>query len=247
MIRFFTNFDGVEYQLRYVVVNPFNFPAFMSWVRRFPNVREILLDTGVETFFLRQNLPDYPRWFLKQYIRLIEILNDFYARRYKVIVTVPDIPCDYPGRGYLYPWNVKRTIEYIQYFLDNIIPKYDKITFMAVVQGKKDSIPSVLKTYMEHQDVYREFSLIALGPTCSTRAWKTLAELILRFDAITRHRYHVFGPTKRTIKLVAGRVRYMYSFDSTGYFHNGKLRAHRRERTRAFLEWIKDLPPEVEY
>jgi len=248
MIKFFTNIVCIDYPLKYIVTNPFQKSWLYLYLRMHGNsVKEVLIDTGVETLFMRHNLPDYPEHFIRDYIRFIELLNDWLAKKYKVYVVIPDIPVDYPGRDSLYPYNVHRTIEYIKYFLDNVVPKYDKITFIAPIQGKKDNIPSVLKTYTDYYELYKEFEMVALAPTCTTRKWKLLAEMILRFDHITKHKYHIFGAHIKTIQFIADKVKNMYSFDSSSYFWLNGRKTSGYQRTEVLKQFLKKLPPNIDF
>ncbi len=243
-MRFFTSFDRINIPLKYIVVNPTTFQRFNTWYREYGyNLKEILLDTGVDTLFKQLNLKDYPQWWINNYINIIGSLNSF-AKRHgvKVYAVIPDVPVDYKGREHLYPWNVSRTIQYIQYFMNKVIPRYKNIVFVPVVQGAKDSVLSIITTYKKYYDIYKKFEIVALGPTCSTRKYKKLANMILKFDQIAQHEYHAFGPSLKTIKLVHGKARNMHSFDSTGYFWNGNKRVHGgEERTRSLLEYCKKL------
>lgn len=250
-IKFFTNPLGITIPLKYITINPYHEQQYIEYIVKF-RPREILLDTGVDYLFNILNYRDYPKGWINRYVVMIGKVYSI-IRRYniKLFIVIPDIPVDYEGREHLYPWNVKRTLEYIRYFLDNVMPKYEKITFIAPVQGKRDSISSVLKTYVENIDLYREFKYIAIAPTCTTRKYKLLAELITRFDhAVSHnygeHKYHVFGPGLKTIQLIASKVRNMYSFDSTAYFYyNHKRVCAGRERTESLIHFCKKLPSNV--
>jgi len=179
VIKFFTSFDRIDMQLKYVTLNPFSFRRFLSWVYRYPGVKEILLDTGVDTLFNPEfkGLMDYPSWYLSDYLKVVSYLDRIIARKFnaKIFAVIPDIPADYPGRGHLYPWNVKRTIEYIQYFVEKIVHRFQNITFIPVVQGAKDSITSVVNTYRKYYDLYKRFQIVAVGPTCTTLKYKKLS------------------------------------------------------------------------
>ncbi|RLG79449.1 MAG: hypothetical protein DRO40_12885 [Thermoprotei archaeon] len=250
-IKFFTSFDRIEMQLKYVTLNPFSFRRFLSWIYRYPDVKEILLDTGVDTLFNHRGLKDYPSWYLSEYLKCVYYLDRIIARKFNVEVfaVIPDIPADYPGRKHLYPWNVKRTIEYIQYFLEKVVHRYQNITFIPVVQGAKDSISSVVNTYERYFDLYKKFQLVAVGPTCITRKYKKLAKLILTFDRVTNHEYHVFGPGLATIRIVHDKVKNMRSFDSTAYvkrYTRYKYREYNGLKD-ALKEFMLKLPPNIEY
>jgi len=253
VIKFFTCFEKINMQLKYVTVNPFSFKRFLLWINKYPKVKEILLDTGVETLFSPEfkGLPDYPSWYLHDYLRVISYFDKVIAKKYdaKIFVIIPDIPTDYPGRGNLYPWNVKRTIEYIQYFIDKVIHRFNNVEFIPVVQGSKDSITSVVNTYKKYHDLYKKFNLVALGPTCSTRAFKKLAKLILVFDKITQHEFHVFGPGIKTIKLVYDKVGNMRSFDSTSYVKQYTKYKYREYNglTDALVKFMSALPSNIDY
>jgi len=250
-IKFFTTFDRIEIQLKYVTLNPFSFKRFISYFLRFPDIEEVLLDTGVETLFHPEfrGLIDYPASYISDYLKVLSYLNTVVAKRATVFAVIPDIPCDYPGRGHLYPYNVKRTIEHIQYFLDKYVNKFRNVTFIPVVQGAKDSISSVINTYKQYYELYRKFEIVAVGPTCTTMKYKKLAKLIITFDIVAEHEYHVFGPSLRTIQLIHDKVKNMRSFDSSAYIKSYvkyKYRGH-NGITEALREYMKKLPPNVIY
>jgi len=251
MIKFFTSFDRIDYPLRYVTVNPFTFQRFPKWFNYYGyQVKEILLDTGVDTLFHIYNLKDYPKHHINNYINIISYFNKL-AKKHdiKVIVTIPDIPSDYPSREHLYPYNVIRTIEYIEYFKEKVIPRYDNVIFMPVVQGKKDSWLSLVTTYKKYYNIYKDFEIVAVGIVCVSTKYKKLANIILEFDQITDHNYHVFGPSIKAIRLVYDKVKSMYSFDSSAFvktYCKYKYREY-KNRVHALQEFLKKMPPNIIY
>ena len=249
MVKFFTNPTGLRVRLKYIVVNPVTEGLHIRYIVGNRDwIREILIDTGVDYLFNMIGYRDYPRWWINKYIMFIRRIEQLVqGTDIKLFATIPDIPADYRGREKLYPWNVHRTIEYIQYFMHNIIPLFNNIEWIAPIQGRRDDILSVVRTYTENIDLYKNFRYVAIAPTCTTRKYRLLSELILRMDNVIRYynidqKYHVFGPSLKTIRIVYGKAVNMYSFDSTAYyFFNDKKTSSPQERTLALLHYCRKL------
>ncbi len=248
-MKFFTNPTGLLLGLKYIVINPVTENLHLRYIRKNKNfIREILIDTGVDYLFNIYNLKDYPHWWINKYLLLIRrVVNIVKNNNIKIFTVIPDIPTDYPTRTSLYPWSIKKTTEYIEYFLEKIIPNTNETIWIAPVQGKKDDIHSILKTYMDNYELYKHFEYVAIAPTCTTKRYRLLAELIIRFDIMIRthnprQKYHVFGPGIRTISMIVNKVKNMYSFDSTAYYYyNSKKAVAGHERTKALLQYCIKL------
>jgi len=249
VIRFFTSCHGLSIAYPYVIVQALLKDEGIRYVERF-RPRAVWIEPNVHKFFAEYNLPDYPSWFINEYAQTVKVLSKVFERLgvEEVFYTIPDVPCDYPGRESLYPFNVERTLHYIKLFKQKYVNDIPA-TPVAVVQGKKDVISTVINAYLKNKDLYDEFELIAVGPTCATRNAVKLAKLVLSFDRVTARPYHVFGPSLAAIKRVVGKVKMMYSFDNSSYyFHNGrkiKNRCERAQALKAYLQKLESLGVEV--
>ena len=213
-ILFFTTFDAIEAYHPNIVVNPHILRALPAYVRRHGEPERVLVDTGVHKLFHDLNLVDYPPGYLFEYHKAIVRVSRLLGSA-EIYWVVPDIPCDYPGRENLYPYNVKKTLEYVQRYLrirDNLPG-----TPIAVVQGRRDDVGSVISTYRDNTHLYGEYAYLAIGPVCHTKRWALLARLILSFDHIAHAPFHCFGIHLRALEIVAHSTKKFRSFDSTAY------------------------------
>ena len=93
MVIFYTSIEGLEPTLvcyPYIVINPFSFDEglrYISICRK--HIKSILIDTGVEKLFKYQNLKDYPKWFVNDYVNMIRHLTLRYGSKYEIIYTIP--------------------------------------------------------------------------------------------------------------------------------------------------------------
>lgn len=221
--RAFTNPVNVDTAWQYVNTNPFSLSHFRPWIAMFGHdVKAVLVDTGVHSIFRDPSVSDYPAGFLQRYltvIRSVAAILKLYAPQAELYYIVPDIPVDYPGRGYLYPWNVKRTVEYARLFLE-----YRKTLpgeAIAVVQGRQNDPWSTVAAYREHEDVYGEYSYLALGPTCTSRRVSLLAKQISLFDSVVHVRFHAFGVHSSVLSyMVRHRIPAckLVSIDTSSYY-----------------------------
>jgi len=230
----------------YAVVNPYgsNYYESLAWLRRCRGVaREVIVDTAVHKLFAELNLVDYPAWYLHRYLRFVRDVAHMVGRRATVWYVIPDIPVDYPGRESLYPYNVERTAQYIEMFLDRYVDALRPARPIAVVQGRKDDIRSVLDTYAKYEHLYSQFEVVGLGPVCQTRRWRLLAKLIVAFDRAVARPFHSFGVHISAVEKALGwGPRAWRSFDTTAYHWSGKRRvANPREREEAFVRYIEKL------
>lgn len=185
-------------------------------------------------------MKDYPRGHILKYYQTSRYL----AKRYKDVkfyFVIPDVPSDYDNNPI--PDNIEKTIKYIEDYLQHeYLSDLDNAEVIAVVQGKKDIISSVVYTYKRYYDLYKNFKFLGLGPTCSTKSVKKLARLILTFDNVVNKPFHVFGPNLRAIKLVVGKVKRMYSFDSGSFQWIGSRRTtNKSERMMVFIQYIEKV------
>jgi len=247
MVKFFSSVLGLKKLcFSYAVVNPYgpNYYESLVWLRRCRDVvREVIVDTAVHKLFADLNLVDYPQWYLHRYLRFIKDVASLVGRRATVWYVVPDIPVDYPGRESLYPYNVERTAQYIELFLERYVDVLRPARPIAVVQGRKDDVRSVIDTYRRYEHLYRQFELVGIGPTCTTRNYTMLYKLLLAVERSVARPYHAFGIHLKALELLLKwKPRNFYSFDSTSYHWFGKRRVSSpREREEAFLRYVQKL------
>ncbi len=259
--RAFTNPVNIPAEWPFINTNPFDESHFTWYLRCCgDSTRAILIDTGVHTLFRDPRVRDYPPGFLARYnsfIQRVARLAERYASEAVLYYVVPDIPVDYPGRGYLYPWNVERTVEYARVYLklSRGLPGEP----IAVVQGRPDDPASTVRAYREYYDVYGEYSYVALGPTCTSRNVKGLARQLAAFDAVVHTRWHAFGVHTKALAYMASRgipLCRLASVDSSSYwfdiaYRNGRgkskddmaeILVRRMRRIQGFLNTIKCKP-----
>jgi len=254
VVIFYTTVEGLEPRLMcypYIVCNPWSYSECLQYLSMCRDVvKSIIFDTGVEKLFKRMNLRDYPEWYIKQYVSMVKRIAVQYGRSIEVVYTIPDIPVDYPNRESLYPWNVQRTVEYIELFRDRYIDYLKPALAMPVVQGRKDDIRSVLDTYFRYEHLYNEFPLIGLGPTCSTKNWLLLGRLIVSFDRNVMRPFHSFGAHLKAIEWVLKwKPRNFRSFDSSAYHwikdengvHRVKTRKESVESLKRYIERLRGI------
>ncbi|WP_148678131.1 hypothetical protein [Thermofilum pendens] len=198
----------------HVVVNPYVYYDWEQWLKKC-RPEGVLVDTGVHKVFKESGGFEYPSGFEYGYARFISRVHA-QARVEEFYYVIPDYPSDYPGMEQFYPLNVEKTLESIKRWLTRV----DSLpgTAVAVVQGKKDDPLSPVRVYSENRELYDEFELVALGPTCASNRWGVLAKMILAFDSVTAKPFHVFGPSLRAVARVAGRTRRFFSFDSSAMY-----------------------------
>jgi len=181
-------------------------------------IKEVIIDTGVFKFFEKLGLKDYPVWFLSRYVRALLKVRNLFSHEFHIYYVIPDIPVDYEGRASLYPWNVKRTIEYIKYFLRWYVNELKPLEPIAPVQGgpKPDATPA--KVFRKHYEIYSKFYYLALAPTCSTKLLHRLADMIETFDKEVDRPYHAFGVHVRVFDILKLRkIIWFRSFDTSSY------------------------------
>ncbi|RLG82834.1 MAG: hypothetical protein DRO39_09125 [Thermoprotei archaeon] len=247
MTKFFTSVLGFKAVcFDYAVVNPYgsNYSECVSWLRRCRrHVREVLVDTAVHKLFHDHNLTDYPQWYIHHYVRFIRHVLEVVGSSAKVYYAIPDIPVDYEGREFLYPYNVERTVHYIQLFLEKYVDALKPAVPVAVVQGRRDDVRSVIDTYIRYEDIYSQFELIGVGPTCHSRNYRKLAQMLLAVERTVSRRYHAFGIHYNTLKLfMSWRPEKFYSFDSTAYYWIGRRRIRNpKERLESLSKYLHKL------
>ncbi len=221
--RAYTNPVNVPAEWPFVNTNPFDLQHFRRWVEEHGgSLRAVLVDTGVHTLFRDPRRRDYPPGFLSRYIQAIHEaarVLERHASTAELYYVVPDIPVDYPGREHLYPWNVRRTVEYAREFLRlrRGIPGEP----VAVVQGRPGDPWGTVKAYLDNVDVYGEYGYLALGPTCTSRNVRALAAQIAAFDSVIHTRFHAFGVHSSVLSYMARHgipACRLHSIDTSSYY-----------------------------
>jgi len=250
MVIFYTSIEGLEPTLvcyPYIVINPWSFYEGLRYIQICRDkIKSILIDTGVDKLFNYMKLKDYPDWYVRQYVQMIRRIAVMYGKRYEIYYVIPDIPCDYPGREHLYPWNVQRTVEYIEMFRSRYIDALKPARPIAVVQGRRDDIKSVIDAYHRYEHIYNEFEILDLGPVCTTKKWSILADMIIAFDRNVSRPFHSFGAHIKAVeKALKWRPKNWRSFDSSAYKYVNKdthrLAKTRKEIATSFLGYIQRL------
>jgi len=244
MVKVFIPIHGISNVcVSRVVINPHNRAEDLRYLAKCREcIEEVLIDTGVHKLFHKLNVRDYPPWYITQYVSFVKevVLRFSNVRIYYVI---PDIPVDYDGRESLYPWNVERTVEYITLFRDRYIDSLKPAVPIAVVQGKKDDVGSVINAYFKYEYLYSEFEMVGIGPTCTSKNWRKLALLLLSCERHIPRPFHSFGAHLAAVKKVLEwSPRRFRSFDTSAFHWVGTSRSrNRREREESLLNYLSKL------
>ncbi|ADJ54244.1 hypothetical protein HAV1_gp21 [Hyperthermophilic Archaeal Virus 1] len=163
---------------------------------------------------------------------------------------VPDYPSDYENNPI--GDNIERTIRNIEY----ATTKYPNVKWIIPIQGKKDDVASVIKTFEQvvNMGVLDRYSHIAIAPTCTTHNIKFLRDVSMliwkRVKQLEKNgRYikiHMFGTTMKAWKHIAP---YIDSTDTivTNYWClplMGKMCTTREEKEKAwqiFLQRVAEV------
>ena len=244
MVRMYVSIGGIVICYPYITVNPMIEREALNYIKKCRHdIISILVDTGVDTLFKRYNLVDYPEWYIPKYIEFIKAVTARASNDTEVLYTIPDVPVDYDGREKLYPWNVERTLEYIELFKAKYINLLRPAKPVPVVQGAKDDIDSIIRTYKENKSLFDEFEIIGLGPTCHTRNWRKLGKMILAFDRVVNRPFHSFGAhIKAIIWVLQWNPKHFRSFDTSAFYRtNNKMVNGRIERTESLVRYIQKI------
>jgi hypothetical protein len=155
----------------YIIVNIFDETSFKYINPK--SAKSVIIDSGVHTVFHKRGLKEYPggyqAWIQKavkwwEFVRTI--ISDVYA-------VVPDYPSDYENNPIAD--NVERTIRNIEY----AVVKYPDVRWIIPIQGKKDDVVSVVKTfdYVADMGVLDRYDYVAVAPTCTTHSVRFLRDV----------------------------------------------------------------------
>jgi hypothetical protein len=230
-------------QYSHIIVNVFDETSFRYIDPRW--VKSVIIDSGVHTVFHRYVLNEYPGGYKTWIAKVVRwwrfaktLVDDVYA-------VIPDYPSDYKNNPITD--NIERTIRNIKY----AIAKYPDVKWIIPIQGKKDDVVSVVKTFdlVVNMGVLDRYNYIAIAPTCTThniRFLRDVAALIWRrirqIEKTKRHiRIHMFGTNMKSWIHIAP---YVDSTDTivTNYWCLpliGKMCTTREEKEKAWQIFLQ--------
>jgi len=173
-------------------------------------IKSVIIDSGVHSVFHRLELDEYPggyaNWIAKV-VSLWHMVSRYVEESYAVI---PDYPADYDNNPI--SDNVERTFRNIEYATS----RYPHVKWIIPLQGKKDDVFSVVKSFEYVRDVglLERYGYVAIAPTCTTRNLKFLRDVaqivwrrVKQFEKSGQYvKIHMFGVTVKAWKDVAHYV-----------------------------------------
>jgi len=176
-------------------------------------IKSVIIDAGVHSIFHRLELDEYPggyvAWIAKA-VSLWRMVSRYVEESYAVI---PDYPADYDNNPI--DDNVERTFRNIEY----ATKRYPDVKWIIPLQGKKDDVVSVVKSFEYVRDVglLERYGYVAVAPTYTTRNLKFLRDVaqiiwkrVKQFEKSGQYvKIHMFGVTVKAWKDIA------YYVDST--------------------------------
>ena len=219
--------------LYYDVEHPYRvIPMFLVMEEVWPrgSWEHLIVDSGVNRFFKRLRLKEYPRWYLEAYGWHAERLYRLYGDR--VWVVAPDYPDDYEGNRM--PRNTERTLRNVEWFLSSF-----EANWLVVVQARYLDLAAYREALRTYRRLVGDYPRIGIGTLC-TRAPREYAR---RVAMATRRFFpeswiHVFGPSLRILKAITP---YVDSIDTTAYYRVPRNLRGRGpvSRQQAAMEWLK--------
>jgi hypothetical protein len=227
----------------YLLVNVFDESSFRYVNPKY--LKSVMIDSGVHSIFHRYRLKEYPGGYQAWITKVVRWWNFVRTLVDEVYVVVPDYPSDYEDNQI--DDNVERTIRNIEY----AITRYPNVRWVIPIQGKKDDVISVVKTfeYVADMGILDKYDYIAIAPTCTTRNIKFLRDVavliwkrVKRFEKNNRHiRIHMFGTDMKSWSHIA------YYIDSTDTIVTnylclsltGKMCTKRKEKEQAWQIFIQ--------
>lgn len=191
-------------------------------IDKYHYAERILLDSGVELFFLKRKLRDYPPGYLERYADKARLLSRVFKNAW---VTIPDYPDDYyPG---FIPDNVERTLENIRRFIH--VPG---IEWLPVIQSRYHDRFSFLSSLVQVKGIIGDYGRVAIGTVCKSRDTRWIAYTVQATRAhFPSAMIHAFGATLSALPMFHG---YVFSADSVswrwalGWEHNGGVNLKKR-------------------
>ena len=193
--------------VRYTVEHPYKI-CTMPELRRALSTRfgHLIVDSGVNRFFRRMRLQEYPEGYLEWYAQRAEWLYRVFGDR--VWVVLPDYPSDY--RENPIPNNMERTLRNIVRFIDV------KANWVVVIQARYLDYQDYLRALKVYSDLLPDYPRVAIGTLC-TSAPKCYAVQVAKATRgwFPRSWIHVFGPSLRVLPEIAP---YIDSIDTAAYY-----------------------------
>ena len=227
----------------YIIVNVFDETSF-----RYINpkiVKSVIIDSGVHTVFHRYAFKEYPGGHKAWIVKVVKWWNVVKMQISNVYAVVPDYPSDYKNNPI--DDNIERTIRNIEY----AVAKYPNVRWIIPIQGKKDDVVSVIKTFDQvvNMGVLERYDYIAIAPTCTTHNIKFLKDAAVliwrRIKQIEKNgrliKIHMFGTNIKSWKHIAP---YIDSTDTivTNYWclpFFGKMCTRREEKEQVWQIFLQ--------
>jgi len=174
------------------------------------SIKSVILDSGVHSVFHRLEMDEYPGGYVGWIAKVASLWRTVSRYVEESYAVVPDYPADYENNEI--EDNVERTFRNIEY----AIKKYPGVRWIIPLQGKKDDVVSVVKSfeYIRDSGLLERYGYVAIAPTCTTNNVKFLRDVaqiiwkrVKRVEKDGHYiRIHMFGVTMRAWKDVAPYV-----------------------------------------
>jgi len=226
----------VRIYVRYTVNHPYKICTMMTVDNALRTQFEhLIVDSGVNRFFKKLGLKDYPKYYLERYRYVAEWLYRKYGDR--VWVTIPDYPSDY--RENPIENNTEKTIRNIEKFIDA------KANWIIVIQAKYLDYEDYRRALKLYSDLFPDYPRIAIGTLC-TRAPRDYAVFCARMtrEYFPKSWIHVFGPSLTVLRYIAP---YVNSIDTAGYYsiphwlRGKKLKFTEEEIAKSWIQRAEDM------
>jgi hypothetical protein len=158
----------------YVLVNAYD-ESTLRYVtpQSAPYIRSVLLDSGVHSVFHRLELKEYPGGYQTWIDRVYNMWRRVASLVAESYVVIPDYPADYDNNPI--EDNVERTMRNIEY----AVKKYPNAKWIIPIQGKKDDVVSVVKSfeYLRDLGLITQYTYIAVAPTSTKNDLQFLRDI----------------------------------------------------------------------
>ena len=227
----------------YIIINMFDETSFRYINPR--TTKSVIIDSGVHTIFHRYTFKEYPGGYKAWIAKAVKWWNAVKMQISDVYAVVSDYPSDYENNPI--DDNIERTIRNIEY----AVAKYPNVRWIIPIQGKKDDVVSVIKTFDQvvNMGILERYDYIAIAPTCTTRNIKFLKDVAVliwkRIKQIEENsrliKIHMFGTSIKSWKHIAP---YIDSTDTitTNYWCLvlfGKMCTTREEKEKAWQIFLQ--------
>jgi len=193
--------------VRYTVDHPYKIATMPELGRALATRFEhLLVDSGVNRFFRRMKLKEYPKGYLEWYAERAAWLYRTFGDR--VWVVLPDYPSDYAENPI--PDNLEKTLRNVERLIDV------KAAWVVVVQARYLDREDYLRALRLYSDMLPDYPRVAIGTLC-TRAPRWYASFVARATRrfFPKSWIHVFGPSLRILPDISP---YVDSIDSVAYY-----------------------------